>query len=115
MNKILIKHPKNWGLSENLVRRIAQATLKGWDRVELSLVFVGRQKAKELNQQYRQMNYIPQVLSFPISKEKNADGWIRLGDIVICTEKLKYEAKFQHKSLTDILAFWLSHGVANLL
>jgi ssRNA-specific RNase YbeY (16S rRNA maturation enzyme) len=50
-----------------------------------------------------------------MSKEKDSDGMIRLGDIVICNHKLKYEAKFQKKSINDILEFWLLHGVDNLL
>jgi rRNA maturation RNase YbeY len=83
--------------------------------VELSILFVGREKAKKLNQTYRKMDYIPQVLGFPMSKTKDADGKVRLGDIVICTQKLKYEVKFQKKSLKKILDEWLVHGVENLL
>jgi rRNA maturation RNase YbeY len=76
---------------------------------------VGRDKAKKLNMDYRQQSYIPQVLGFPMNREKDADAYIRLGDIVICTEKLKYEVKFLNKSLEEILAKWLVHGVENLL
>ena len=116
---ILIKHNKNWGLSEDLVCRLAQKALRerkiDEESVELSIYFVGPKKAKELNIKYRQMSYIPQVLGFPMSKEKDSDGMIRLGDIVICNSKLKYEAKFQHKSINEILEFWLLHGVDNLL
>lgn len=85
------------------------------EKVELSIYFVGVKKAKELNIKYRQMDYIPQVLGFPMSKKVDADGMIRLGDIVICNSKLKYEAKFQKKTITEILEFWLLHGVDNLL
>ena len=116
---ILIKHNKNWGLSEDLVCRLAKKALKerniDEESVELSIYFVGSKKAKELNIRYRQMSYIPQVLGFPMSKLKDSDGMIRLGDIVICNNKLKYESRFQHKSIEDILEFWLLHGVDNLL
>jgi rRNA maturation RNase YbeY len=99
------------------VEKYAKKALKkrNLDEVELSIRFVGRKIAKELNQKYRKMNYIPQVLGFPMSKQKDADGWKRLGDVVICNEKLKYEAKFQEKSISEILEFWLLHGVDNLL
>jgi ssRNA-specific RNase YbeY (16S rRNA maturation enzyme) len=50
-----------------------------------------------------------------MSKEKDADGIIRLGDIVICTQKLKYEAVFLGKSQKVVLEEWLLHGVENLL
>lgn len=101
-NVILIKHPKNWGLDEGVVRRLAKKVLRerGLGGVELSLAFVGRRKARDLNIRYRKMDYVPQVLAFPMDKEI-------LGDIVICTSKLKRER-------AD-LAEWLRHGVKNLL
>jgi len=83
--------------------------------VELSVVFVGRKKAKDLNIKYRQKDYVPQVLGFPMSKVADEDGMIRLGDIVICTQKLKFEAKFQNKTTEMILNDWIEHGVDNLL
>lgn len=117
---ILIRHNKNWGLDETLVERMAEKGLEhfGYNKkpFELSVIFVGRKKAKELNQNYRNKSYIPQVLGFPMSKtEKDEDGIIRLGDIVICTEKLKYEVGFQKKSLEEILEEWMIHGVENLI
>jgi len=117
-NLILINHKKNWGLSDVLVEKLAKKALeeKGYKRdVELSVYFVGRKKAKDLNVSYRQKDYIPQVLGFPMSKEKDIDGKIRLGDIVICTQKLKYEVKFQKSDLETVLYSWLVHGVENLL
>ncbi|MFA6008102.1 MAG: rRNA maturation RNase YbeY [Candidatus Shapirobacteria bacterium] len=117
-NVILIKHPKNWGLSEDLVLEKAEEALgffKLKENIELSVIFVGRKKAKELNIKYRQKDYIPQVLGFPMSKKTDADGYIRLGDVVICTQKLKYEAVFQGKRIEEIMREWMIHGVENLL
>jgi len=117
-NLVLINHPKNWGLSEELVLKLAKKALieKGLkEDIELSINFVGVKKAKSLNIDYRKMSYIPQVLGFPMSQKKDADGWIRLGDIVICTQKLKYEVKFQKSTLEKVLGDWLIHGLENLL
>lgn len=117
-NIILISHPKNWGLSESLVEKLSLKALKSKDyidSVELSVLFVGRKKAKDLNINYRKKDYIPQVLGFPMSIKKDADGKIRLGDIVICTQKLKYEVKFQKSTMDKVLYDWLVHGVENLL
>ena len=117
-NLILINHRSNWGLSEELVEKLAKKALieKGFNKdVELSIYFVGRKKAKELNVNYRQKDYYPQVLGFPMSLEKDVDGVIRLGDIVICTQKLKYEVDFQKSNLEKVLYDWLVHGVENLL
>lgn len=116
---ILIKYPKNWGLQSRVVEKYAIKALKHFGyaekEVELSIIFVGRKKAKALNIKYRQKNYIPQVLGFPMSKEVDVDGLIHLGDIVICTQKLKYESVFLKKNIDEVLGEWLVHGVENLL
>lgn len=103
---------------EEKVVQIADNALKerGYQNAEIGVQFVGRKKAKNLNIQYRGQDYIPQVLGFPLSKEVDRDGMIRLGDIVICTQKLKYEAKiFQKRETEAVLEEWLKHGVDNLL
>ena len=116
---ILIKHPKNWGLSEEKVTFFAIKALDKFGfnekEVELSICFVGRDKAKKLNIDHRNKSYIPQVLGFPMSKEKDVDGIIHLGDIVICTQKLKYESVFLNKKIEVVLREWLVHGVENLV
>lgn len=110
-NIVLVKHNKNWGLSEGRVISLAKRALKESglkENIELSVNFVGRHRAKKLNQKYRRKDYVPQVLGFPMETKKGVDGWIRLGDIVICTEKLKDEKR-------DVLYEWLVHGIKNLL
>jgi rRNA maturation RNase YbeY len=117
-SKVLISHPVNWGLDEAMIIRLASQVLdeRGLrEDVELSLLFVGRKRAKDLNMSFRKKEYIPQVLGFPMSKEKDKDGWIRLGDIVICTQKLKYEAKYLNKNIEMVALEWLRHGLDNLL
>lgn len=117
-NIILIRHPKNWGFEEMMVKRLAHEALSSWgykQGVELSLWFVGRTKAKELNIKYRSKDYIPQVLGFPLSKSADEDGLTRLGDIVICSQKLKYELRYRREALDVVMLEWLKHGVENLL
>lgn len=117
-NVILVKHPKNWGLDESEVIEKAKEALAHFgldNNIELSVVFLGKKKAKELNIKFRQKDYIPQVLGFPMSRETGSDGYIILGDIVICTQKLKYEEMFLKKKRSQILEEWLIHGVENLL
>jgi len=117
-NIILIKHPKNWGLDDELTNKLAQRALEYFNYkkdTELSILFVGRKRAKKLNINYRQKDYIPQVLGFPMDTIKSPDGYIKLGDIVICTQKLKYEVKFQRSNLEKVMEEWMIHGVENLL
>jgi rRNA maturation RNase YbeY len=117
-NLIYIKSGGRFSLDKEMILLCAQKTLKkhGYPQAtELSIIFVGVKRAKELNQKYRQMDYIPQVLGFPMSKEKDIDGYIRLGDIVICTRKLKREVVYQKSDLKTVLQSWLDHGLENLL
>jgi rRNA maturation RNase YbeY len=114
---VLIKSPKNAGIDVSLVENITNKVLQKMklNDVEVSIWFVGRKRAKDLNIKYRNKSYIPQVLGFPLSRERDGDGMMRLGDIVICTQKLKYEAVFQNKTVKTIMEEWLLHGVENLL
>jgi probable rRNA maturation factor len=65
---------------------------------ELSLVFIGDQKSKKLNWQFRKKKYIPNVLSFPIDKN--------MGEIFINLKQAK-------KENTDSL-FLFIHGCLHL-
>ena len=115
-NQVFIKHNRNWGLDEKKVFYLVRQVLQEYkmEKVELSLLFCGRQKAKRLNMEYRKMDYIPQVLSFPLKAGVDSDGLRRLGDIVICNEKLKYEADFLGKDIYLVLVDWLRHGMKAL-
>ncbi len=116
-NRVLVKHYKNWGLDEKRVVGLAKKVLKegGLDRSELSLLFCGRRRAKKLNMEYRQMAYVPQVLSFSLKPDRDKDGLRRLGDMVICNEKLRYEAVFLKSGIYRVLLDWLRHGMEALV
>lgn len=117
-NQVVISHPKNWGFDEKLILGLAKNELlkRGFkENVLVGINFVGRDKAKALNIKFRNKRYIPQVLGFPLSKDKDVDGIIRLGDIVICSQKAKYEAKFLKQTEEEILESWIGHGIDNLL
>lgn len=112
-----IKHDGRWGLSAKFVReKLILALEKVWDKpTYVSLWFVGKKKAKELNILHRQMDYVPQVLGFPTGERvPAADGLVYLGDITVCVPLLKEEAKLYNRRLEEVLEEWLAHGVGNL-
>jgi len=115
-NVVLIKHGAGWGLDEKSVESVAFDILKkeGLTGVELSLFFVGRIRAKKLNMKYRKMDYVPQVLSFPLTGDRDGDGLRRLGDIVICNERLRFEVRAGNKDVYAVLTDWLEHGLEGL-
>lgn len=59
-------------------------------RAELSLTIVEPEEIRELNREYRGVDKVTDVLSFPQFEnmgEMPSDGEICLGDVVICDEK----------------------------
>jgi len=73
---------------------------------EISLVFVGPQRAASLNRLYRAKTYTPNVLSFPLSDHQ--------GEIFICPQVAKREAAKYHLSPTGYVAFLFIHGLLHL-
>jgi|GEM_PF-599301 len=117
---ILIRHNSGWGLSMKIVREMTQEAIrkqyKG-EKVMVSILFCGKTVAKKYNIDYRNMDYIPQVLGFPMDSDNKVseDGYIRMGDILICSPLLKEEAILQNRKMIDVLSDWLDHGISNLL
>lgn len=75
-------------------------------KYELSLVFVGKAKAASLNKTYRHKSYSPNVLSFPLDE--------KTGEIVICPQVAKTEAKKFSLSVDGYIAYLFIHGCLHL-
>lgn len=73
---------------------------------EVSLVFVGRQKATSLNKKYRNKSYSPNVLSFPIDA-KNGEIFINLDQ----TKKEYGDFDMSHK---DYIRYLFIHGLLHI-
>ncbi len=76
------------------------------DRYSLSLVICGDKLSRRLNQEYRQKDYFPNVLSFPL--EKHA------GEIFLNIRKAEREAKEMQVSLRARIAHLYVHGCFHL-
>jgi rRNA maturation RNase YbeY len=84
-------------------QKIADEVLSGW---EISLVFVGPTKARELNKQLCNKDYTPNVLSY-ISGEKSCE-------IFICpNEAAKQATDFQLSASNFILLLFI-HGALHI-
>lgn len=114
---ILLTHNSGWGFSAKIVKQIAAEELRkqySGENALLSIMFVGKTRAKKYNIDYRNMTYVPQVLGFPMGGQVDIDGFVRLGDILICSPLLKEEAIKYNRKMVDVLRDWLAHGVENL-
>jgi rRNA maturation RNase YbeY len=72
----------------------------------LSLVFSDSTTIQKLNVQYRGKDYIPNVLSFPLSKTS--------GEIYICPMVAKKEAKEYGNTYEEQLRYLFIHGCLHL-
>lgn len=75
-------------------------------KYELSLTFVGTARAQQLNQTYRQKDYVPNVLSFPLTKTQ--------GEVYITPAVAKKEAAKFSLSYQGYVGFLFIHGLLHL-
>ena len=97
-------------IDENFLRKIGKYVLKG-EKVEghgLSIALVNPSKMKELNRQYGRKDKVASVLSFPNSE-------LGLGEVVLCPQEVRKDAKKYGMLFTDALAWMLVHGILHLL
>jgi len=76
---------------------------------ELTIVFMNEKAAKELNKSFRKKNYATDILSFPPSEPGS------LGELVLCPQVLKAQAKEQGWSFKKELSYMILHGMLHLL
>lgn len=86
------------------IKKIKTEILK--EKFSLSINFVTPKIAQDLNIKYRDKDYIPNILSFPLSKNE--------GEIFICLSVVKKEAKNFSLSYQDFLTLLFVHGCLHL-
>ena len=73
---------------------------------ELSIAFVSPQKAQSLNQTHRKKTYVPNTLSFSLSKKS--------GEIVLCLSAIKKQYKDFDMDLRTYITFLIIHSMLHL-
>lgn len=97
--------------------------LKGVKSLRVSLLLCGEAKIRKLNRDYRQKDYVTDVLSFPSSENlrkslKDAeifDGELFVGDLAICHQKTKKQAREFSISYMDEFIHLFFHGLIHLI
>jgi ssRNA-specific RNase YbeY (16S rRNA maturation enzyme) len=80
----------------------------------LNLVFVGRNKMKQLSQKYKGEKETLPVLSF-IYNEKTGDNEILLGEVVICFPLAVLLSAERNKRVDEVINELVKHGIENLI
>lgn len=109
--------------TKRLIKRSVAAALKSEDfleNAEINVSFVDAYDIKELNSDYRNVDKVTDVLSFPLGDKGIYDinpenNCFMLGDVVICYERaLEQAAEFGHSQKREI-SFLTVHSVLHLL
>lgn len=117
---------------EEIIRNAALSTIEHLDineaDVDIEINTVSAEQIKALNQSYRDIDKITDVLSFASAKfsvpfDKNEyptmqnpeDGAVILGEIFICTKKAAEQAREYGHSIEREISFLTCHGVLHLL
>lgn len=88
-------------------------------RAEVSLVFTGEKRIRDLNRSYRGMDRVTDVLSFEGENEDDfispEDGISYLGEIFICYPRAAWQAKEKKHPLEKEIDILFIHGLFHLL
>lgn len=116
MSKILISAEYGFGKYKTFFSKRARFILKelGFNNSELSLTLCGQETIKDLNSQYRKLNKVTDVLSFPLFEDFVGDDYM-LGDVVISIPQSIIQAERYEVSNEDEFLRLLIHGVLHLL
>jgi probable rRNA maturation factor len=101
--------------SAALFRRWARAALAGMRRrrVSVTLRIVGKRESAALNAQFRHKNKPTNVLSFPFEAPPGTRSDL-LGDVAICADVVRREAREQTKLERAHWAHMVVHGIMHL-
>ena len=116
------------------IKRVAEIALEHLsqpsERMEMSVSFVSPAEIQQLNNEYRQVDSVTDVLSFPTIdlakrvidfdqlEESNLNpttGNLNLGDVIICQEQAAAQAREYGHSLKREICFLVLHGLLHLL
>ena len=125
----------NVGIQKFTIKRLLQGALKRLEQpardIEMSLSIVSPDEIRELNKQFRGVDSVTDVLSFPtidnaergvldvntfpLDAVNPLTGKLNIGDVIICLDRAKEQAAEYGHSLKRELCFLSLHGLLHLL
>lgn len=126
MNLIINNETKEEVNIEKDLEKVIKEVLKLEDidekKCEISLSFVDKEKIRQLNRDFREIDRVTDVLSFPIEDFFNEDRetllkkpYIMLGDVVICLDVARGQAKDLGHSFEREIMYLTCHSILHLL
>jgi len=102
----------------NIISDVVNGTLnymKFKKQAEVSVSVVDEDEIRELNKEFRDIDKVTDVLSFPIGDINPETKEVVLGDIVLCAQKIIDQANEYGHTRKRELAFLTCHSMLHLL
>lgn len=105
------------GLTDTQIRRTIETVLRvaGERDTSVTVHMVGERRIRTLNAKYRNKDVATDVLSFPLTTAVAFSPEKELGDIFLCPEYLRRQARRFHVSHLEECTRMLIHGTLHLL
>lgn len=113
---LFFKTPAPATIKTKLLKQIAEETLKSIrnKNFETSIIFVNLTEIKKINKKFLKKTSITDVIAFNYSIAKFKTPEISFGDVFVCLDQAKKQAKFLKHSLLKELAILTVHGCLHL-
>lgn len=116
---------------KRLIRKIFTKTLlltqNDVDNLVVGVKFVSKSEIQKLNKEFRNLDKVTDVLSFPLTeikephklsefdKDRDFDGSLYIGDIAVCCDVARVQAKEFGNTYKRELSFLALHGFLHIL
>lgn len=111
---------------EKIVKSIAKNEELYFDEIAVSITSASKEEIKNINKEYREVDKVTDVLSFPIFTKDELNNLkkqedekkikeVELGDIIICLDVVKVQAvEYETGNLRELL-YMITHGMCHLV
>lgn len=125
--KLIINNETNEDINikndlEKVIREVLTVEKVDQEKCEISLSFVDEEKIRQLNKDFRSIDRVTDVLSFPIEDFFNEDRenilekhYLMLGDVVICLDVARKQADELGHSFEREVIYLTCHSILHLL
>jgi rRNA maturation RNase YbeY len=117
MISVLITSESHYKINRKSIRRAIEAILQkaGLTGAQVSISIVGSRKIKKLNRDYRHLDEVTDVLSFPLESSRGPDGILMMGDIVVCFPEAVNQAIKENRMVDEKINELIAHGLNHLM
>lgn len=110
---INITCPSRYKIDRQFIKKIASDFIANQGvslEYDVNLIFIGRNKMKEIAKKYKKEDVALPVLAFPYKSTDNL-----IGEIFICYPQAILLAAERNKTVNQIMTFLIEHAIKNII